>query len=29
MAKTDRLFRLLHLIRGLRPPVTAARLAAA
>ncbi|MCE8520077.1 YafY family transcriptional regulator [Ruegeria pomeroyi] len=29
MPKTDRLFRLLHLIRGLRPPVTAARLAAA
>lgn len=29
MAKSDRLFRLLHLIRGLRPPVTAARLAAA
>ncbi|MEP2717520.1 YafY family protein [Pseudophaeobacter sp.] len=29
MAKTDRLFRLLHLIRGLHPPVTAARLAAA
>jgi len=29
MAKTDRLFRLLHLIRGLTPPVTAARLAAA
>ncbi|MFS4583101.1 helix-turn-helix transcriptional regulator [Phaeobacter sp. C3_T13_0] len=28
MPKTDRLFRLLHLIRGLRPPVTAARLAA-
>jgi predicted DNA-binding transcriptional regulator YafY len=29
MAKSDRLFRLLHLIRGLTPPVTAARLAAA
>lgn len=29
MSKTDRLFRLLHLIRGLRPPVTAARLATA
>lgn len=29
MAKTDRLFRLMHLIRGLTPPVTAARLAAA
>ncbi|GHG93093.1 helix-turn-helix transcriptional regulator [Pseudodonghicola xiamenensis] len=29
MAKSDRLFRLLHLIRGLSPPVTAARLAAA
>lgn len=29
MPKTDRLFRLLHLIRGLRPPVTAARLASA
>lgn len=29
MSKSDRLFRLLHLIRGLRPPVTAARLAAA
>jgi len=29
MAKTDRLFRLLHLIRGLTPPITAARLAAA
>ncbi|MEL0435699.1 helix-turn-helix transcriptional regulator [Phycobacter sp. K97] len=28
MSKSDRLFRLLHLIRGLRPPVTAARLAA-
>ncbi|GAA3872658.1 helix-turn-helix transcriptional regulator [Celeribacter arenosi] len=28
MPKTDRLFRLLHLIRGLTPPVTAARLAA-
>ena len=28
MAKSDRLFRLLHLIRGLTPPVTAARLAA-
>ncbi|APG46753.1 helix-turn-helix transcriptional regulator [Phaeobacter porticola] len=28
MPKTDRLFRLLHLIRGLRPPVTAAQLAA-
>jgi predicted DNA-binding transcriptional regulator YafY len=27
MAKSDRLFRLLHLIRGLTPPVTAARLA--
>lgn len=29
MAKSDRLFRLLHLIRGLTPPVTAERLAAA
>ncbi|RPE71233.1 WYL domain-containing protein [Pacificibacter maritimus] len=29
MAKSDRLFRLIHLIRGLTPPVTAARLAAA
>lgn len=29
MSKSDRLFRLLHLIRGLTPPVTAARLAAA
>ena len=29
MAKSDRLFRLLHLIRGLTPPVTASRLAAA
>ncbi len=29
MSKSDRLFRLLHLIRGLRPPVTAARLATA
>jgi predicted DNA-binding transcriptional regulator YafY len=29
MAKSDRLFRLLHLIRGLTPPVTAARLAVA
>ncbi|MDO6483640.1 YafY family protein [Shimia thalassica] len=29
MAKSDRLFRLLHLIRGLTPPVTAARLASA
>jgi predicted DNA-binding transcriptional regulator YafY len=29
MAKSDRLFRLLHLIRGLSPPVTAARLSAA
>lgn len=29
MAKSDRLFRLLHLIRGLPPPVTAARLATA
>lgn len=29
MAKSDRLFRLLHLIRGLTPPVTAARLSAA
>lgn len=29
MSKSDRLFRLLHLIRGLRPPVTAARLASA
>lgn len=29
MAKSDRLFRLLHLIRGLTPPVTAARLARA
>ena len=27
MAKSDRLFCLLHLIRGLTPPVTAARLA--
>lgn len=27
MAKSDRLFRLLHLIRGLTPPVTASRLA--
>lgn len=27
MAKSDRLFRLLHLIRGLAPPVTAQRLA--
>jgi predicted DNA-binding transcriptional regulator YafY len=29
MSKSDRLFRLLHLIRSLRPPVTAHRLAAA
>ena len=29
MSKSDRLFRLLHLIRSLRPPVTAQRLAAA
>ncbi|WP_417242478.1 helix-turn-helix transcriptional regulator [Celeribacter sp.] len=29
MSKSDRLFRLLHLIRGLTPPVTAARLSAA
>ncbi|WP_417248531.1 helix-turn-helix transcriptional regulator [Celeribacter sp.] len=29
MSKSDRLFRLLHLIRGLTPPVTAARLAGA
>ena len=29
MGKSDRLFRLLHLIRGLPPPVTAARLAGA
>lgn len=29
MANSDRLFRLLHLIRGLTPPVTAARLASA
>lgn len=29
MAKSDRLFRLLHLLRGLTPPVTAARLSAA
>lgn len=29
MSKSDRLFRLFHLIRGLAPPVTAARLAGA
>lgn len=28
MSKSDRLFRLLHLIRSLRPPITAQRLAA-